>query len=100
MSVAAYFLKTSLSPERYYSAHLNGSFGKATGQCWHKWNGLCPFHNDTRAGSFVVNITTGAYRCFSCGEHGGDIIAFHMKSNCMSFTDALTQLQEIVRCAR
>ncbi|HAJ19879.1 MAG TPA: hypothetical protein DCL95_07445, partial [Rhodospirillaceae bacterium] len=42
------------------------------------WEGLCPFHADTRPGSFVVNKATGAFKCFSCGEQGGDIITFHM----------------------
>lgn len=42
------------------------------------WNdgGLCPFHDDKRPGSFRVNIKTGAFRCFACGAHGGDIVAF------------------------
>ena len=69
-------LKAQLSPERYYSRFLNGAFGKPTGQGWHNWNGLCPFHKDTRAGSFVINRTTGSFKCFSCGETGVDIIAF------------------------
>lgn len=38
--------------------------------------GLCPFHDDRRPGSFRVNVQTGAYRCFSCGAAGGDIVAF------------------------
>lgn len=94
MSGAAAALKASLSPERYYSEHLNGSFGKPTGRGWRMWNGLCPFHNDTRAGSFVVNENTGAFRCFSCGAHGGDIIAFHMQAHKLRFQDALNQLRE------
>ncbi len=93
-------LKAELLPERYYGSHLNGSFGKHTGKHWHLWNGLCPFHNDKRPGSFVVNRFTGAFKCFSCGENGGDIIAFHMKSNHMGFRQAFTQLKEDVRCAR
>ena len=38
--------------------------------------GLCPFHPDRRPGSFHVNLDSGAFRCFSCGARGGDIIAF------------------------
>lgn len=100
MTYTADNLKSSLSPERYYSAHLNGSCGKPTGHGWHTWNGLCPFHNDKRAGSFVVNKSTGAFKCFSCGESGGDIIAFHMKANGMSFKQAFKHLQEVAQCKK
>ena len=30
-------------------------------------NGLCPFHDD-RESSFSVNLQTGQYTCFACGE--------------------------------
>lgn len=39
---------------------------------------LCPFHQDARP-SLRVNIKNGAFRCFSCGAHGGDVISFYMK---------------------
>jgi len=97
MNTTAITLKASLSPERYYGSYLNGSYGKATGHGWFMWNGLCPFHPDRRPGSFVVNKMTGAYKCFSCGETGGDIIAFHMKANTLNFIDAFKQLQEVVQ---
>lgn len=90
-------LKTNLPPERYYGSYLNGSWGKPSGQGWHLWNGLCPFHADKRAGSFVVNRTTGAFKCFSCGEAGGDVIDFHMKANQLGFREAVNQLQEITK---
>lgn len=37
--------------------------------------GLCPFHNDTKLGSFVVTDGKQIWKCFSCGE-GGDGIKF------------------------
>jgi putative DNA primase/helicase len=93
-------LKTSLIPERYYSRYLNGSWGKVTGNGWHQWNGLCPFHDDRRAGSFVINKATGAFNCFSCGSAGGDIIDFHMKANNIGFKDAFNQLKEVTQCGQ
>lgn len=96
--ICASTLKASLPPDSYYSAHLSGSFGKPTGQGWHMWGGLCPFHKDKRAGSLVINRDTGAFKCFSCGEAGGDIIAFHMKIGGMSFKEACKQLQEVSKC--
>ncbi|MRG73919.1 hypothetical protein GH722_19345 [Alphaproteobacteria bacterium HT1-32] len=100
MSSIANILKRNLSPERYYAERLNGSFGKATGKGWHQWNGLCPFHNDKRPGSLVINRTTGAYRCFSCGTKGGDIIDFHMQRHSLSFSDAFFDLRRMTKCVR
>lgn len=37
--------------------------------------GICPFHNDTSLGSFVVTPSKGIFKCFSCGT-GGDAIKF------------------------
>ena len=93
-------LKSNLSPDVYYGNHLSGSYGKPTGQGWHMWNGLCPFHKDKRAGSLVINRVTGAFKCFSCGEAGGDVIAFHMKYNDLNFKEAFEQLQEVFKCVK
>jgi len=90
--ITAKVLKRILTTEQYYKIHLSGSFGKPTGNDWHRWNGLCPFHDDKRAGSFSINKRTGAFKCFSCGASGGDIIAFHMQRNSLSFQKALYDL--------
>jgi DNA primase len=92
MNSIANTLKANVAPTAYYEVHLKGAFGKPTGNGWHSWNGLCPFHTDTRAGSLVINKVSGAFRCFSCGARGGDIIAFHMKRQGIGFTEALNQL--------
>lgn len=34
--------------------------------------GLCPFHHDTRLGSFFVNDGKAIYKCFACGAQGED----------------------------
>jgi len=98
--ITAEMLKKRLSPEQYYTAHLNGAFGKHTSNGWHYWNGLCPFHNDTRAGSFCINKITGAFKCFSCAGNGGDIIDFHMQSNCLPFKAAFKELKELASCVK
>lgn len=54
--------------------------------------GLCPFHKDSSVGSFKVNLETGGFICFSCGEKGGDIISFLQKRDNLSFREALEQL--------
>ena len=93
-------LKDTLMPEQYYMATLGGSFGRPTGNSWYAWGGLCPFHEDKKFGSFFVNKDSGAYRCFSCGAKGGDIIDFHMQKNCLGFKDTLIQLEGYTACAK
>lgn len=51
--------------------------------------GLCPFHNDTTAGSFRINLQNGAYKCFSCGAKGYDILAFTKEKYNLSFAEVL-----------
>ena len=66
---------------RYVSLKRSGRTYKA----------LCPFHQE-RTPSFVVFPHTGTWYCFgACGE-GGDIFAFVMKAEGVSFADALAML--------
>ena len=59
-----------------------------------KWAtaGLCPFHEDTRAGSFKINVETGAFKCWSCGARGNDIISFLQTRDGLSFPEVLQNL--------
>ncbi len=57
-----------------------------------KSGGLCPFHNDQKAGSFFINSLKGAFKCFSCGASGGDIIAYTQKKYEISFLEACQRL--------
>tara|TARA_R110002126_G_scaffold13118_7_gene57238 strand:- start:143495 stop:143803 length:309 start_codon:yes stop_codon:yes gene_type:complete len=85
-------VKKAVPPELFYSTYLEGDFGKHTGGGWHAWSGLCPFHDDKRAGSLVVNKVTGAYKCFSCGAGGGDILDFMMQKSGLPFSEVLKTL--------
>ena len=83
------YIKTTLKPLDFYRHELPDAPLKTQG-----WNdgGLCPFHADNNAGSFRVNLTTGAYKCFSCGMAGSDVIAFTMALYGLQFIEALKQL--------
>lgn len=75
-------------PFWYYSERLvkfkeNRFKGKATA--------CCPFHDDKHP-SFSVNLTTGAYRCYSCGESGKDVLDFQMNYYRQDFKDAAKEL--------
>lgn len=57
------------------------------------YNGLCPFHDD-KMPSFHVYTDTQTYYCFACHE-SGDIFTFVMKSQSLSFPEALSFLAEM-----
>ena len=70
-------------PTAYFEAQdlkLSGPF-KA------KWKTTeCKFHGGSD--SLRINTTTGAWVCMACGEKGGDVLAYEMKSTGMEFVDA------------
>lgn len=75
-------------PFFYYSQRLqkfkeNRFKGKA--------QACCPFHDDKHP-SFSVNLTTGAYKCYSCGESGRGIVDFHMAYYRMDFVSTCKEL--------
>lgn len=52
---------------------------------------LCPWHDDSRP-SLRVRIETGAFRCMTCGAHGGDILAYHRMRHGLGFVAAVRDL--------
>jgi len=54
--------------------------------------GLSPFTNE-KSPSFTINDDKGFYHCFSSGEHG-DIFTFMMKTQNLSFPEAVERLAE------
>jgi len=59
-------------------------------QAGRNWKGLCPFHNE-KTPSFNVNSDRQIFHCFGCQE-GGDVIAFLMKHDGLSFPEAARSL--------
>jgi DNA primase len=51
---------------------------------------LCPFHHE-KTPSFHVVPSKGFYKCFGCGAHG-DVFAFLMKKEGLSFLEAVRQI--------
>jgi DNA primase len=54
--------------------------------------GLCPFH-DEKSPSFHVTPSKGFFHCFGC-QTGGDVIAFVMKIDHLTFTETVEKLAE------
>lgn len=56
------------------------------------WVGLCPFHKE-KSPSFHVTPERGRFHCFGCSE-GGNAFDFMMKTEGLSFPDAVRRLAE------
>ena len=50
----------------------------------------CEFHGGSDC--MRVNTTTGGWVCMSCGEKGGDVLAYHMAAHGLEFIDAAKAL--------
>ena len=57
-----------------------------------RWSGLCPFHAE-KTPSFTVNPERQIWHCFGCSK-GGDVFAFLMESEKVTFPEALAILAE------
>lgn len=57
----------------------------------YKGDGLCPFHNDSKKGSFKVDFKRNRYRCFACGAQGDALQLIQTQRN-VDFVTAVYQL--------
>ena len=85
--ISAETVKSAIDPESFYRAALTWK-GKPNGKGWIL--AVCPFHGDTDP-SLAVNLQSGGFHCFGCGEKG-DLISFHAKLNGLSFREAINDL--------
>jgi DNA primase len=74
-------------PLEYYMTHVAGLKSRPNMTAW----APCPFHKE-RTASFKVNLESGRYWCFGCGEKGADVIAFHQRFYGKAFLDAVKDL--------
>lgn len=83
-------LKRTVNPIDFYAQELQ----EPRLNIRKKWAiaGLCPFHEDRRVGSFYINTETGSFICHSCGNKGGDIIAFVERKYQLPFREAFQKL--------
>ncbi|WP_175534776.1 DUF927 domain-containing protein [Thiocapsa roseopersicina] len=72
-------LKRLIDAAEFYRRELPAGTPLRAGRDGWTKNVPCPFpHHDDATGSFGVNLTTGAYRCFGCGENGGSTFDYKM----------------------
>ncbi len=50
----------------------------------------CEFHGGSD--SMRINHKSGGFMCMSCGEKGGDVLAYHQQANALEFIDAAKAL--------
>ena len=62
-----------------------------------KWKGLCPFHRE-KIPSFMVSPKHRVFHCFGCGV-GGDVFAFLMRQQSLSFPEAVQKLAKRAKIA-
>ncbi len=84
-------LKAAIDPEDYYRQTLPALRGKPNSKGWIL--AVCPLHGDTDP-SLSVNLKSGGFHCFGCGEKG-DLISFHAKLNHFSFREAMSDLARL-----
>lgn len=84
-------IKESISPHDFYLREQNIAHFGHRSSGW-AVAGTCPFHQDSRPGSFKVNLESGAFKCWSCGIGGGDIISYLQQRDDLTFIETLKQL--------
>lgn len=82
------FKRSLLPPPAHYFEHIAHLHLKGSG-VWR--DAVCPFHDD-KSPSLRVNIEKGCFTCMACDAKGGDVLAYHMRLNGMSFIAAAKAL--------
>jgi DNA primase len=88
--IDVFILKSRIHPMDFYQQ--DGQEIKTSRNNKWKEGGRCPFHEDRKAGSFRINSENGAFKCFSCGASGGDIISYTEQKYDLTFVEACRKL--------
>ena len=87
-------IKRGIAPRQFYRHELpNAPEWKPGASGWQS-GGKCVFHDEKRAGSFRVNLDSGAFCCFACGARGGDVLDFVKLRRGLGFLGAVAWLGE------
>lgn len=75
------------SPHQFYDREIGPFRTRPDRKGWALGN--CPFHKSKSGRSFSVNLESGAFHCFGCDAHGGDVLQFARLLYKLSFAGAL-----------
>jgi CHC2 zinc finger len=78
MAASSYFRRELRPPAGSFYRRELGELSRPDRCSWAKPKAGCPFHRSKSKTSFVVNLESGGFYCFSCGAKGGDVLAFMM----------------------
>jgi CHC2 zinc finger len=85
-----HFQKELLPPPRTFFERELGRLSRPDRKGRSRAN--CPFHQSKSRTTLSVNLNTGAFFCFSCGAHGGDLVDFVRQRDNVSFKAAAQSL--------
>jgi hypothetical protein len=89
-TIQHHFQKSLLpQPRNFYEREL-GRLPRSNGKGWAQ--ATCPFHASKSRTSFSVNLNSGAFRCFGCDAHGGDVLSFVRLRDGLGFREAAIRL--------
>ena len=80
---------SKVTPKKFYTHELSIPFNGGGLQD----GGCCPFERDIRPGGFRVDLGTGEYKCYRCGNTGNNILVFTRSLYGLKIDDALYKLQ-------
>jgi len=84
------FDRTLLPPASAFYRREFSNLSRPSRDAWAKCN--CPWHNSKSKLSLCVNLSHGGFYCHGCGKKGGDIVAFLMERDRLSFRAACESL--------
>jgi hypothetical protein len=89
-TIQLHFQKSLLpQPREFYQKEL-GRLSRPNRKGWAQ--AACPFHASKSRTSFSVNLNSGAFRCFGCDAHGGDVLSFVRLRHGLGFKEAAISL--------
>lgn len=72
-------------------SYFEGQGLRLAGPVGSKWKTTaCQFHGGSD--SMRINVASGGWCCMSCGEKGGDVLAYHLQLHGLEFVEAAKQL--------
>jgi len=87
--MTSHFDRSALPPARSFYERELGELRRPNRKRWARSKFGGPFHSSESKKTFFVNVDNGGFYCFGCDAKGGDVVAFVMLRQKLSFKDAL-----------
>jgi DNA primase len=84
------FDRSLLPPAKAFYESEIGQLSRPDRRGWAR--GRCPFHQSKSGKSLSVHLSDGGWHCHGCGIGGGDVLAFVMKRDRVTFKRAAARL--------